>query len=223
MPRMNATTQKAIPHPFQATEASDSRRDNIGQSARGAEAGSATVRGRCVGQPGPGRECSDPSRFAARGGRSAPVTYMPVPVRLGWTLLILPCRHGRSGCATRGMLPPFCPAAFTKELPIRLGWRAGLAPKRDLCVAQGANDGRNHTVDGLTPAFGNSTRQMPECGQCALGPREPPLEKHQQSGSKPAGLFRFASHGLDPDLDLADQELPPVQPGAFLAHHRTLH
>jgi hypothetical protein len=36
MPRMNATTQNAIPHPFQATEGSDSRRINIGQRAEGA-------------------------------------------------------------------------------------------------------------------------------------------------------------------------------------------
>jgi hypothetical protein len=57
MPRMNATTQNTIPHPFQATEGSDSRRDNIGQRAEGAEAGSATVSGRWVGRPGPGREC----------------------------------------------------------------------------------------------------------------------------------------------------------------------
>jgi hypothetical protein len=57
MPRMNAATQNTIPHPFQATEGSDSRRDNIGQRAEGAEAGSATVSNRCIGQPGPGREC----------------------------------------------------------------------------------------------------------------------------------------------------------------------
>jgi hypothetical protein len=46
MPRMNAATQNATPHPFQTTEGSDSRRDNIGQRAEGAEAGSATVSGR---------------------------------------------------------------------------------------------------------------------------------------------------------------------------------
>jgi len=46
MPRMNAARQNATPHPFQTTEGSDSRRDNIGQRAEGAEAGSATVSGR---------------------------------------------------------------------------------------------------------------------------------------------------------------------------------
>ena len=102
-----------------------------------------------------------PGRFAARGGSSASVTYIrsrsapgdpPHPA--------LPCggllaRRGKQRAVLPGGVHEGTPD------PAQVACR-GFAAKGNLCVTQGANDGRDHAVDGMTPAFGKSTWQMPE-------------------------------------------------------------